>query len=133
MGLSNTHIELVKAITNWIQQNCTADECAAMLVDIPESSATNKPLKIGGYIPDVYVKLDNPILGEAKTKKDIESIHSRQQYAAYIKHLRMYEKAVLLLAVPWDSVPQVRSLIRSIQKMHNAMHVKSIIIEKLPG
>lgn len=133
MGLSNTHIELVKAITVWVQQNCSADECAAMLADLPESPSNCRPMAIGGYIPDVYIKLVNPILGEAKTRKDIESIHSRDQYAAYLKHLRIFDSPILLIAVPWDSVAQARSLLRCLQRSHDAMHVKTIVLEKLPG
>lgn|SRR3989338_2215389 len=133
MGLSSTHIELVRAITAWVGNNCSADECAAMLIDLPEISSANKPVAIEGYIPDVYIKLGRRIIGEAKTRNDIETIHSREQYAGYLKHLRMYENSVLLIAVPWYSVPQARSLIRRIQRIHDAMEVNSIFIEKLPG
>lgn len=133
MGLSNTHIELVRAIANWVKENCSADESAKLLIDLPETPATSKPPVVGGFIPDAYIKHTKPILGEAKTSLDIETQHSREQYTAYLKHLKMFENSILVMAVPWHCIPQTRSLIAKIQKTYDAVQVKIIFIDKLPG
>lgn len=133
MGLSNTHIELVRAIDIWASINCSKNEYASILLDLPEQASSNKPFAINGYNPDMYIKSTRRILGEAKTRSDIETIHSRAQYCAYLDHLKLYEDSVMVIAVPWFAVPQARSLITSIKATQNAMNVETIFIEKLPG
>lgn len=133
MGLSNTHIELVRAIANWVIVNCSENEHASILLDLPECASSNKPFTINGYTPDMYIKSLRRILGEAKTRLDIETNHSRAQYSAYLNHLKQYENSIMVIAVPWFAVPQARSLINSIKATQDAMNVETIFIEKLPG
>lgn len=133
MGVSDTHINLVKAIGNWVKQNCHPNESALMLLDLPGTSAGNHPPSIGGYIPDMYVSSGRMILGEAKTAGDIETKHSRQQYVEYLKYLNQYQESIFIMAVPWDCVPLTKSLIRRIQKNTGATHVQTVFLEELPG
>lgn len=133
MGVSDTHINLVRAMVDWVKQNCHPNESAVMLLDIPETSDGNHPPSIGNYIPDLYIKSGRLILGEAKTARDIETKHSREQYAEYLRHLSQYQESLFIMAVPWDCVPLTKSLIRSIQNKAAAMHVQTVFIEKLPG
>lgn len=133
MGVSRTHIQLVQAIANWVAVNCSENEHASILLDLPECAPSNKPFTINGYIPDMYIKASRRVLGEAKTRLDIETNHSRAQYKAYLNHLKQYENSIMVIAVPWFAVPQARSLINNIKKNQNAMNVKTIFIEKLAG
>ena len=133
MAVSSTHINLVRAMGNWINQNCPPNETALMLLDLPETAAGNHPPSIGNYKPDLYVKSGRLILGEAKTARDIETMHSREQYAEYFKYLGQYQKSLFIMAVPWDCVPLTKSLIRRIQNNAAAVHVQTVILEKLPG
>lgn len=132
MGVSDTHINLVRAMGNWVKQNCHQNESAVMLLDLPETTAGNYPPSIGKFLPDLYIKSERIILGEAKTARDIETKHSREQYAEYLMHLSQYQNSLFIMAVPWDCVPLTKSLIRRIQ--HKAtMHVQTVFIEKLSG
>ncbi len=133
MGASTTHAKLVNSIVDWIQSNCGPSAQASVLVDSPDTQPGNTPPAIGGYIPDVFLKSEPPLIGEAKTAKDIETKHSRDQYAAFLKYLSIYKDAVFVLAVPWHMVPQARSLITRVQKIHNAENVRTVFIDKLPG
>jgi hypothetical protein len=118
---------------NWVKQNCPPSEAALMLLDLPETTVGNHPPTIGNYIPDLYIKSGRLILGEAKTARDIETKHSREQYAEYLKHLSQYQESLFIMAVPWDCVPLTKSLIRRIQNNAAAVHVQTVILEKLPG
>ena len=133
MGVSDTHINLVKAMASWVKQNCHPNEHALMLLDLPETLRRDNPPLIGGYIPDLYIKSERMIIGEAKTSQDIETKHSREQYTQYLKHLKQYRDSLFIMAVPWNCVPSTKSLIRRVQKNINAENVNTVILEKLPG
>jgi hypothetical protein len=133
MGVSDTHINLVKAMASWVKQNCHPNEYALMLLDLPETIRRDNPPLIGGYIPDLYIKSVRMIIGEAKTSQDIETKHSREQYTQYLKHLKQYRDSLFIMAVPWYCVPLTKSLILRVQKNINAVNVKMVILDKLPG
>lgn len=133
MGVSDTHINLVKAMARWVSQNCQPSESAVMLLDLPEAASGDHPPRIGGYIPDLYIKSGRVILGEAKTPQDVETKHSREQYANYFKHLSQYPNSLFIIAVPWHCVPLAKSLIRRVQKDIDAVHVHTMFLEKLSG
>lgn len=133
MGVSTTHIQLVNAMVDWVVQNRSIDDSALMLVDLPDCPAHSKPGSIKGYIPDLYIAGNNRLIGEAKTRYDIETRHSREQYIAYISHLKLYENSTFLIAVPWFCVPQIKSIITKTQKDLGAFSVSTIFLEKLPG
>ena len=49
-----------------------------------------KPKKIGGYIPDLFCTIPSTghvIIGDAKTPKDLETRHSRDQFEAFAAYL----------------------------------------------
>lgn len=133
MGVSDTHVNLVRALGIWVMQNCHPSESAVMLLDLPETLSGNHPPAIGGHIPDMYISSSRMILGEAKTAGDIETKHSRQQYVEYLKHLSQYQESIFILAVPWDCVPLTKSLIKRIQKDADTKHVQTVFLEQLPG
>lgn len=133
MGVSDTHINLVKAMSDWVKQNCHPNEHALMLLDLPETLTRNHPPLIGDFRPDLYIKTERMIIGEAKTSRDIETKHSREQYSQYLKHLNQYRGSLFIMAVPWDCVPLTKSLIRRVQKDFNTINVEIVILEKLPG
>jgi len=133
MGVSDTHINLVRAMGSWAATNCHPSESAVMLLDLPDTPKENHPPNIGGFIPDLYISSTRLILGEAKTARDLETKHSREQYAAYLIKLSQFQNSMFILAVPWYCVPQAKSLIARIKKIVNASHVQSVFIEGLPG
>ena len=55
MGESHSHRRLVKILSSWIADNLLDGEKGWMLVDAPESLHGNKPPRVGGFVPDIYV------------------------------------------------------------------------------
>jgi hypothetical protein len=114
----------------------SAKRKAAILVDLPESVGANRPPLIGGFVPDLYceVRDDQHIyLGEAKTSRDLEASHSRAQLVAFLRFLSSRGTGVLVIAVPWRSVPAARSLVRALQRLSATTSVATYFLEQLPG
>ena len=136
MPESATHLGLVQHLVSWVEAHCRSEQDSLLFVDDPSRAATDKPPSICGYMPDVYWKTrrgHSVLIGEAKSAYDVESRHSRKQFASFIAHLSSVEKGTLLIAVPWHVVPQAKSLIRVIQRDTGSITVRTIFLEYLPG
>lgn len=102
MGESLNHVLLVKAI---IEKISSLDPQAVIFADTSLYAATDRPPKIGGHVPDVYARigmLHQAVIGEAKTRKDLENEHTMSQLRAYLSHCCTNPGTLLVLAVPWD-------------------------------
>lgn len=136
MGESVTHARLRKALASWAEDNYGREACASMLIDDPSTCPGNFPPNIEGYVPDMFLRTSTSqqlIIGEAKSPGDLETRHSREQLAAYLRYLALHPNSVFVIAVPWFVVNQAKSLIWSIQKRNNALNVNLVFLEKLPG
>jgi hypothetical protein len=86
------------------------------------------PPTIGAFTPDVLVTnvpATFRLIGEAKTRDDLESDRSRRQLTAFLDHLALNPPSALWLAVPFDLAPRARLLIRSIRRPdHDGVNVE---------
>ncbi len=136
MSESSVHTALVRSLCDWVSTQARSSAVAIMYSDLPENLVDDKPPSINGYFPDMYcVSRDGkPIyIGEAKTVRDLESKRSRDQLAAYLRFLALYESSSLVVAVPWHAVPTARSLVRAIQRVGGSIPVSVHFLEMLPG
>lgn len=136
MGESKAHISLRDAIVRWLEEQFGRSEVSSALTDDPGLFPRNSPPLIGGYIPDVFLRRPVRgvlIIGEAKTSRDLETKHSREQFAGYFKYLSHHPGSILVVAVPWYTVNQAKSLLWHIQRRCNADGVSIVVLEKLPG
>ena len=136
MPESATHLGLVQQLVRWVNTHCSSEHNSLLFVDDPSRLAADKPPSILGYLPDVYWKTiegRSVLIGEAKSARDVESRHSRRQFASFLTHLKSVEEGTLLIAVPWHVVPQAKSLIRAIQRDTGSIAVRTIFIDYLPG
>lgn len=136
MAESAIHTDLVRRLVQWMVTCPEYDESARIFVDLPEVRTENKPRSVLGYFPDLICEtkiVGSTYIGEAKIASDIETHHSRAQLAGYLKFLSGVENGRLVLAVPWQCVPQSKSLVRAIQRLHGAQSVQTYWIEQLPG
>jgi len=136
MPESAAHLVLVQQLVLWVGENCPKGNDSALFVDDPWQAAVNKPPSILGYFPDVFWKSPasgSALVGEAKSAYDLESRHSRRQFASFLTHLKSIENGMFLIAVPWHVVPPAKSLIRAIQRDTETLAVRTIFLEYLPG
>jgi hypothetical protein len=115
MGESLNHVRLVKAI---IERVSNLDPQAVIFADTSIYEAKDRPPKIGGHVPDVYARIDmlrQAIIGEAKTRKDLENEHTMSQLRAYLSHCCSNPATRLVLAVPWDMRAFVNNLLNRLK------------------
>jgi hypothetical protein len=133
MGESAGHIRLVESLTNWIAQNLLNGDYGHIFVYHPLECYVHPP-RIGHSIPDVYVsplKGKGVIIGEAKTSNDIDNQHTYDQMTDYLRRCVQFKDSVLVIAVAWDMVPLMETIIKQLQKNLRADNVRVELIEQL--
>lgn len=134
MPESIAHFTLVRHLVSWIERESGWHKRAALLVALPELASSGSPPRVGGYVPDVFLKDEHSgiaLIGEAKTAEDIEKQHSRDQYLAFMRFLAAYQEHLFLLAVPWSCVIQTRSLIAALQRRNQLQGVRTLVLDRL--
>lgn len=136
MGESEIHAGLRDALVAWFVRMYGPDIKSYLLIDDASFEVGTCPPSVAGYIPDVYLGIApgrGPMIGEAKTAPDLETKHSRAQFKGFLTHLAQYPNSRLVVAVPWYTVNQAKSLIWHLQERCNARAVTLVVLEKLPG
>ncbi len=132
MPESSKHLDLVRRVLEYIRKQHCGIEHVATLHDLPGVIGCDKPPKIGAYRPDVYA-LDAPltktIVGEAKTQADLEAEHSKDQFAAFLKYLRLQPNPSLVVGVPWQAKATARTLLQNLCRRFDAQNVQIVIVD----
>lgn len=117
MSESSTHRCLVAALIRFVTTMYLHGEERAVLVDSATPGAFQRPPSINGCVPDVYVPRalgGRLIVGEAKTKNDLESRHTFAQLEALLSGCLSHDGGLFILAVPWDAIALARHLLRDL-------------------
>jgi hypothetical protein len=134
MPESACHTNLVGSLVTWIATSYFAGDAGGILVDSP--AAKDRPPKIGGFVPDAFAEAAPRklmIVGEAKTWRDLESRHTRDQLGAFLRWCQFNGGGVLVLAVPWPITRLAAALVRSLQQRHGCELVRTVVLDKLSG
>ena len=119
MAESSQHAALVQIIIGYIKREHAEVTALGIVNDLSSAIGAEKPNRIEGFVPDVYA-FDAPrtttIIGEAKTKEDLETERSRKQTAAFLSHLRYQDAGVLIMAVPWQVKRRAQAIVSTLQK-----------------
>lgn len=123
MHESSKHATLVKLIFDTVSSRYCMHQNYIVYADSFSLPDLRCPSKINNCIPDFCAisLIDNHIIiGEAKANMlDLESSHSKKQLIAYITYCLSLDKALLLIATPWELQATARSIVRSIIKKNN--------------
>jgi hypothetical protein len=134
VGESATHIGLLTTLVEYVRTNAKNVQQLALLHDLPGMIGCDKPPKLGSYRPDLYAT-DAPttsvIVGEAKTARDLETTHSKEQIRSFLRHLAMYPGSQLILAVPWSSRVRAQQLLAVLSKESGLHNVKLVVIDDM--
>ena len=117
MAESTCHMRLVRLLVETISRDFRAVGPFSVLDDLPAPLKSQRPPKIGRFVPDVFATTGpggREILGEAKTEPDLESRHTRQQLTEFLRYAKIHSGAVLLLAVPWTASATAHNLLRQL-------------------
>ena len=98
MPESGTHLVLVERLVSWVRLHYARERDGILFIDDPWRPSGEKPPRLSGYVPDVYWRTpdaQSALIGEAKPAYDVESRHSRAQYAVFLLHLKSLNDGTL--------------------------------------
>lgn len=116
MGESFSHVRLVELLIACVRER-HAD--AIIWADSSIYEEAERPPVIGGHVPDLFARVDNAtryILGEAKTRKDLENEHTYSQIAAFLSYCEKSGNARFIMAVPFDMQIFTENLLRRVRR-----------------
>lgn len=135
MSESEVHVRLVEvtlvAIQAWAPQ-----ESLTLWADHPRSRAYVPPFRIGGAEADIIaVRRDTnfAIVGEAKTRGDIDNLHTRKQLKAYFEFLLTQPGGLLWFSVPLGCGGEAFGVANGVRRQNKCERVGLIVSEWLLG
>jgi len=133
MTASRNHQDLLSVIIKW----CDRREDRSRFIVLTDNNelGIERPPTIEGYIPDL-VWIDGKsryrFIGEAKTKDDISTVHSRRQFSTYLNTLELQRHGELVLGVPWDMMGTARSLLAYLAKQLDIESRRWVVVSNDP-
>ena len=132
MTESATHARLVQAIILYAERELGDLANIAVREDAVRPVRGEKPPRIEGYVPDVFVT-DVPttttLIGEAKTLHDIETDHSRLQIFAFLSYLSNTPKGIFVLSVPLVSGATACRLLSEINRPFSSAATQIVVLD----
>jgi hypothetical protein len=132
---SSTHVSLVSAILNWIEDR-HGNKNLLIMANLPAPVGTPVPPCIEGFVPDVWAKNFQEgliIVGEAKTSGDLENRHSADQLSAFLRFCDQNRPSCLVIAVPWMTVSCAKAFVRYLKRRIGTEDVPVVFLDMLPG
>lgn len=107
-------MKLVSELIDWVHREY---DSAVVLADTSIYPCTDRPPRIGAHVPDLFAWVDQPtrmVLGEAKTRLDMENEHTKSQLRAFLTYCNLHPGSHFIIAVPWDMSRLANNLILQI-------------------
>lgn len=132
MPESSTHMEYVNLCGKYLTEHILPQGCDSYLLYDKPDSIQKPPAVEGGVHPDLYYQRKGLlVIGEAKTLKDVDNPHSRQQYECYFKECELFEgESVVAIITTWSAVPLLWSIVKRI-KINGSYKAKVIVLYEL--
>ena len=114
MPESETHARLVRMVIAFAERELGVLAEIAVRDDAVRPMRGERPPRIEGYTPDVHavdVPTTRTLVGEAKTRIDLETDRSRQQISAFLRYLAQTPSGLFVLAVPLPAGATARRLL----------------------
>ncbi len=125
---SQLHMDYVRKIVSYINEHFSADERAFLLTDLPESSFHPSKV-INGYRPDaLLVSGKIALIGEAKTYKDINTRHTKEQFISYIRELQMSHNDKEKHLIICSSAMVMAEIKNTLRYLHNEHDFSGVIV-----
>jgi hypothetical protein len=132
MPESATHAGLVQAVIEFAEYELGAIAEIAVRDDAVRSLRGERPPRIEGFTPDVHavdVPTTRTLIGEAKTRADLETDHSRRQISAFLGYLAKTSGGLFVLAVPLTAGATARRLLRQLNAPFTAKPTRLIVLD----
>ncbi len=135
MSESDAHAALIWATLGVIRRRFDGTPLA-IRADVPQTGDFAATFAIGGFRPDVYVKQTGHgivVIGEAKTARDIDNLHTRTQFKEFLEHLCTVPDGTLWVSVPLQRAGEALRVLRGVRREAKAEKVKLIVSGWLIG
>ena len=132
MPESAAHARLVRTILEFINRNFAPLSEIAVRDDSSSPVRGERPPLISGFVPDVYavnVPTTMTIIGEAKTRRDLETTHSQAQIIAFIQYLSTLSDGVFVLSVPLVAGAATRRTIEAANRVIPSPSTRIFILD----
>ncbi len=86
-------------------------------------------------MPDVFVTdvpVTTTLIGEAKTQRDLETDHSRQQIVAFLRYLSKTSRGIFVLSVPMVAGATARRLLSELYEPFAATADTQVVVLDKP-
>jgi hypothetical protein len=131
MPESVIHAALVQAVVAFAERELGALADIAVREDAVRPLRGERPPRIAGYVPDVYatdVPTKTTLIGEAKTKADLEREHSRRQITAFLRYLAQTSGGILVISVPLVAAVTARRLLTELKTPFASAATRTIVL-----
>lgn len=135
MSESDVHVRLVEVTLGAIQAWAPHDSLT-LWADHPRSGVYAPPFRIGGADADIIAvrrDTDFAIVGEAKTRGDIDNLHTRNQLKDYFEFLVTQPGGLLWFSVPLGSGGEALTVTKGVRRKTRCDRVELIVSEWLLG
>ena len=133
MPESAAHAALVQAVILYAEREFGSLADIAVREDAVRPMRGERPPRIEGYVPDVFVT-DVPttttLIGEAKTQQDIETDHSRRQIFAFLSHLSKTPRGIFVLSVPIAAGATARRFLGEINEPFVDAATRTVVLDR---
>ena len=116
MPESAAHARLVRAILEHIDRHLASLTEISIREDSASALRGERPPVVGGFVPDVYavnVPTTMTVIGEAKTRHDLETAHSLDQIEAFLRYLSLTGAGIFILSVPLTAGATARRIVNA--------------------
>ena len=131
MPESASHASLVQALIVYAEREFGSFAQVAVLHDAIRPLGGERPPRIEGHVPDVFVT-DVPttmtLIGEAKTQRDIDTDHSRQQICAFLSYLSKTPQGIFVLSVPFGAGAMARRVLAQLNKEFADATTRTVVL-----
>ncbi|ESY22452.1 MULTISPECIES: hypothetical protein [unclassified Mesorhizobium] len=134
MAESAVHARLVKALIAYADMALGGLANVSVRDDAVRPLRGERPPRVNGYVPDLYA-IDVPttatLIGEAKTKADLENEHSRRQINAFLAYLARTPNGIFVLSVPLPASMAARRLLVELKAPFHDARTRTVVIDGL--
>lgn len=136
MSEGEVHARLVLAMVKAIRREFP-DEDLQIAADLVQTRELLSPITMGGVRPDVLATVArtvrHTILGEAKSRKDVDTAHTREQLKQYFEYLAWEPDGRLWLSVPLTNAGEGLRVVRAARRDARCERVPAVVSGWLLG
>lgn len=126
MSEGEHHSRLVAALLEAMRSEFS-ESISTIYCDSPLDGRFLRPRLIGAIRPDIHLQCTCPpltIVGEAKSARDVDNLHTRSQLKEMLEHLTTVQEGLLWLAVPLAESGAAFRVANEVRRQLRADHVR---------